>query len=67
MHIREAAHDDNHELQELQAKCPMGTTLILTTVNTPDFFARAKASLMQACSGLPMAVWQNYEGLSHRL
>ena len=43
MHIREAALDDNHELQELQAKCPMGTTLILTTVNTPDFFARAKA------------------------
>jgi predicted N-acetyltransferase YhbS len=43
MHIREATPDDNAELQELQAKCPQGTTLIVSTVNTPDFFARAKA------------------------
>jgi GNAT superfamily N-acetyltransferase len=43
MYIREATADDNHELQELQAKCPQGTTLIVSTVNTPDFFARVKA------------------------
>lgn len=43
MYIREATPDDNDELQELQAKCPVGTTLIVSTVNTPDFFARAKA------------------------
>jgi N-acetylglutamate synthase-like GNAT family acetyltransferase len=43
MHIREATPDDNNELQELQAKCPQGKTLIVSTVNTPDFFARVKA------------------------
>jgi L-amino acid N-acyltransferase YncA len=43
MYIREALPEDNNELQELQAKCPQGTTLIVSTVNTPDFFARAKA------------------------
>lgn len=43
MHIREATHDDNEELKQLQARCPQGTTLIVSTVNTPDFFARAKA------------------------
>jgi GNAT superfamily N-acetyltransferase len=43
MDIREAALDDNDALQELQAKCPQGTDLIVTVVNTPDFFARAKA------------------------
>ena len=43
MHIREALPEDNNNLQELQAKCPQGTTLIVSTVNTPDFFARAKA------------------------
>ncbi|MFQ5891607.1 MAG: GNAT family N-acetyltransferase [Candidatus Methanofastidiosia archaeon] len=43
MHIHEAMPEDNDELQELQAKCPMGTTLIVSTVNTPDFFARARA------------------------
>jgi GNAT superfamily N-acetyltransferase len=42
MYIREAVPEDNHELQELQAKCPQGTTLITSVVNTPDFFARAK-------------------------
>ncbi len=43
MYIREATPDDNAELIELQAKCPQGTTVIVSTVNTPDFFARAKA------------------------
>jgi GNAT superfamily N-acetyltransferase len=42
MYIREAVPEDNDELQELQAKCPQGTTLITSVVNTPDFFARAK-------------------------
>ena len=42
MDIREARADDNLELRELQARCPQGTTLIVSTVNTPDFFARVK-------------------------
>jgi N-acetylglutamate synthase-like GNAT family acetyltransferase len=43
MYIREATQNDNEELQRLQARCPQGTTLIVSTVNTPDFFARVKA------------------------
>jgi GNAT superfamily N-acetyltransferase len=43
MYIRDAMPDDNEELQELQGQCPMGTSLVVSTVNTPDFFARAKA------------------------
>ena len=43
MYIREATAGDNNELRELQAKCPQGKTLIVSTINTPDFFARAKA------------------------
>lgn len=43
MHIREATQNDNEELQQLQARCPQGTTLIVSAVNTPDFFARVKA------------------------
>jgi RimJ/RimL family protein N-acetyltransferase len=43
VHIREAIADDNAELQNLQAQCPMGTNLVVSSVNTPDFFARAKA------------------------
>jgi len=43
MNIREAIPEDNQKLQELQAKCPQGKTLVVSTVNTPDFFARAKA------------------------
>ena len=42
MCIREATIDDNEELIKLQSKCPQGTTVIASTVNTPDFFARAK-------------------------
>ena len=55
MNIREALPEDNDELQELQAKCPQGTTLVASTVNTPDFFARAKAyesyKVFVACEG----------------
>jgi GNAT superfamily N-acetyltransferase len=43
MYIREATQNDNEELQKLQARCPQGTTLIVSTINTPDFFARVKA------------------------
>ncbi len=41
--IREATAADNSALHALQARCPQGTSLVLSTVNTPDFFARAKA------------------------
>ncbi|MGD8893485.1 MAG: GNAT family N-acetyltransferase [Desulfobacterales bacterium] len=43
MDIREAVPDDNDALKELQAKCPQDTDLIVSVVNSPDFFARAKA------------------------
>lgn len=43
MYIREAVPEDNEELQQLQAECPQGTSLIVSTVNTPDFFGRVKA------------------------
>jgi GNAT superfamily N-acetyltransferase len=42
MIIREAGPEDNRALQTLQARCPQGTTLVVSTVNTPDFFARVK-------------------------
>ncbi len=43
MDIREAVPSDNHELQALQARCPQGTSLVVSAVNKPDFFARARA------------------------
>lgn len=43
MYIREAVPEDNERLQELQSTCPQGTSLIVSVVNTPDFFGRAKA------------------------
>lgn len=43
MYIREAVSGDSDELQALQERCPQGSSLIVSTVNTPDFFARAKA------------------------
>jgi GNAT superfamily N-acetyltransferase len=55
MHIREATSADNEQLQQLQAKCPQGETFTLSVVNTPDFFARAKAyatyKVYVACEG----------------
>jgi len=55
VYIREATMNDNEELQQLQAHCPQGTSLIVSTVNTPDFFARAKAyesyKVYAACEG----------------
>jgi RimJ/RimL family protein N-acetyltransferase len=43
VHIREALPGDNQELQALQARCPQGENLVVSSVNTPDFFARAKS------------------------
>ena len=43
MHIREAKVEDNKELQLIQSQCPMGSNLVVSTINSPDFFARAKA------------------------
>ncbi|MBU1695542.1 MAG: GNAT family N-acetyltransferase, partial [Proteobacteria bacterium] len=55
MEIREAIPDDNDALQFLQSKCPQGTDLVATAINTPDFFSRAKAYEMYkvyvACDG----------------
>jgi GNAT superfamily N-acetyltransferase len=55
MYIREAVPEDNYELQKLQAQCPQGKSLIVSTVNTPDFFARVKAyesyKVYLACEG----------------
>jgi len=43
MNIREALPEESEALQELQAKCPQGKSLIVSTVNLPDFFSRARA------------------------
>ena len=55
MDIREAVLEDDKGLQELQAKCPQGTKLVVSSVNTPDFFARVKAyesyKVFVACEG----------------
>ena len=42
MYLREATKDDNAELIALQARCPQGKTIVVSVINTPDFFARAK-------------------------
>ncbi len=42
MVIRDATPDDNEVLQKLQATCPQGTSVLVSIVNIPDFFARAK-------------------------
>jgi hypothetical protein len=39
MDIREARPEDNEALQALQLRCPQGQKLIVSAVNTPDFFA----------------------------
>ncbi|MBI2953201.1 MAG: GNAT family N-acetyltransferase [Chloroflexi bacterium] len=43
MHVRGATPVDNDGLIDLQARCPQGTDLVVSNVNTPDFFARARA------------------------
>jgi len=42
MLVREATEDDNDALNELQKKCPMGTSLILGVDSSPDYFARSR-------------------------
>lgn len=55
MEIREAVPEDSEALKALQAKCPQGTDLIASIVNTPDFFSRVKAyefyKVYIACEG----------------
>jgi L-amino acid N-acyltransferase YncA len=43
MKILEANLSDSAALQALQARCPQGLSLSIYSINTPDFFARAKA------------------------
>ena len=43
MKIREAAPTENKELQRIQAESPQGKSLIVSTVNIPNFFSRARA------------------------
>jgi ribosomal protein S18 acetylase RimI-like enzyme len=40
--IREATEDDNDDLNELQKKCPMGTSFVLGVDSSPDYFARSR-------------------------
>jgi ribosomal protein S18 acetylase RimI-like enzyme len=40
--IREATEADNDALNELQKKCPMGTSLVLGVDSSPDYFARSR-------------------------
>lgn len=40
--IREANEGDNGALNELQRKCPMGTSLVLGVDSSPDYFARSR-------------------------
>jgi GNAT superfamily N-acetyltransferase len=42
MLIREAAGRDNDALNELQKKCPAGTSLVLGVDSSPDYFTRSK-------------------------
>src|SRR4030042_370481 len=42
INIREATKDDNNTLNELQKKCPMGTSFVLGVDSSPDYFARSK-------------------------
>jgi GNAT superfamily N-acetyltransferase len=40
--IREATEDDNDALNELQKKCPMGTSMVIGIDSSPDYFARSR-------------------------
>ncbi len=40
--IREATERDNNALNELQKKCPAGTSLVLGVDSSPDYFARSR-------------------------
>jgi N-acetylglutamate synthase-like GNAT family acetyltransferase len=43
MKIREAVPTESKELQRIQAESPQGKSLIVSTVNIPNFFSRANA------------------------
>jgi N-acetylglutamate synthase-like GNAT family acetyltransferase len=43
MDIREAVPEESKVLQRLQARAPQGKSLVVSTVNIPDFFSRARA------------------------
>ena len=43
MDVREAVPEESEELKRLQAKAPQGKSLVVSTVNIPDFFSRARA------------------------
>ncbi|MEJ2738414.1 MAG: GNAT family N-acetyltransferase, partial [Dehalococcoidia bacterium] len=55
MYIREATKADNDNLIALQERCPQGTTIVVLSVNTPDFFGRVKVyrdyKVFVACEG----------------
>ncbi|MGD0028889.1 MAG: GNAT family N-acetyltransferase [Candidatus Bathyarchaeia archaeon] len=40
--IKEAIEDDNDALNELQKKCPMGTSMVIGIDSSPDYFARSR-------------------------
>ena len=42
MDIHEAVTEESEELKRLQAKAPQGKSLIVSTVNIPDFFSRVR-------------------------
>ena len=55
LEVRDATSEDSSALQALQARCPIGVNLVVSTVNEPDFFARSKAykscKVYVACMG----------------
>jgi GNAT superfamily N-acetyltransferase len=40
--IRKATEKDNQALNELQTKCPSGTSIVMNVDSSPDFFTRSK-------------------------
>ena len=40
--IKEAIESDNDALNELQKKCPMGTSMVVGIDSSPDYFARSR-------------------------
>jgi GNAT superfamily N-acetyltransferase len=40
--IRGATEDDNEALNELQKRCPMGTSVVIGVDSSPDYFARSR-------------------------
>src|SRR5215467_12352322 len=59
INVREALPEDGEGLQAMQERCSIGTELVLTPVNVPDFFERIKVyedcKTFIACEGDQMA------------